>query len=85
MNVKAIEGIIGVCLSEKQSTRKPRYDVSGLFSVRVRQGVESRLHGASSTPNVLQQIGVKYILQSHDNAETEDNVSLEDMLAANQP
>lgn len=73
MSVKAIEGIREVCLFEKQSTRKPRYDVPGLFSVRVRQGVESRLHGASSTPNVLQQIGVKYILQSHDNAETEDN------------
>jgi len=71
MNVKAIEGLIEVCMFEKQSTRKPRYDVSGLFSVRVR--VESRLHGASSTPNVLQQISVKYILQSHDNAETEDN------------
>ena len=71
MNVKAIEGIVEVCLFEKHSTRKP-----GLFSARVRQGVESRLHGGSSTPNVLtrkHQTLNKYIPQRHDNAETKDN------------
>ena len=39
MNVKAIEGKVKVCLTLENLD----YDVSGLFSARVRQGVESYL------------------------------------------